>query len=160
VVGREPTGVLAPGASVESFASQLAADLSSIRDERTGRPLVRRVLRTADLYTGDRLTSLPDLLVEWSDEVPTGSTVVANGVAAVVRASSPRIGVVEGVNQYGRTGEHRPEGLFVAAGPTVHAGRCQREVSILDFAPTFATLLGVELPDCDGQPLAELVGRG
>jgi arylsulfatase A-like enzyme len=29
----------------------------------------------------------------------------------------------------------------------------------MDFAPTFAGLLGVELPDIDGQPIAEVLGR-
>jgi predicted AlkP superfamily phosphohydrolase/phosphomutase len=117
-------------------------------------------VRTADLYSGDHLVHLPDLLVEWSDEVPTGSTMVANGVGARVRASSPRIGVLEGVNTYCRTGEHRPQGLFIAAGPTVRSSLPPREVSLLDFAPTFTRFLGVEGPDYDGRVLEELLGNG
>lgn len=154
--GREPSGVLEPSRA-EEFCKSLSADLLSIVDERTNKPLVRRVIRTADLYNGERLDHLPDLLVEWNDEVPTGSTAVGNGAGAMVRARSPKIGVVEGMNHYGRTGEHRPEGLFIAAGPGVRSGVLQREVSILDFAPTFAKLLGVELPDCDGRPVNELL---
>jgi len=32
-----------------------------------------------------------------------------------------------------------------------------RTVSIMDFAPTFAHLLGVELPETDGKPIGELL---
>jgi hypothetical protein len=90
----------------------------SISDTRTrifvhsggARMMVRVRIRPeprVDLYQGSCLDDLPDLLVEWSDEVPTGSEMVGGGIAAAVRASSAKIGSVEGVNQYGRTGEHR-----------------------------------------------------
>ncbi|MGH7768368.1 MAG: alkaline phosphatase family protein [Candidatus Binatia bacterium] len=154
--GREPSGILEPS-QADEFCKNLSTDLLSIVDERTETPLVRRVLRTADLYHGERLDHLPDLLIEWNDEVPTGSTTVGTGNAATVRARSPKIGLIEGVNHYGRTGEHRPEGLFIAAGPGVRPGMLEREISILDFAPTFGRLLGVELPDCDGRPVNELL---
>ncbi len=156
LTGREPSGVLEPS-QAEEFCANLSADLLSIVDERTNKPLVKRVLRTADIYTGECLDRLPDLLVEWNDEVPTGSTAVGKGAGAMVRARSPKIGVIEGVNHYGRTGEHRPKGLFIAAGPTVRRGVIQREISILDFAPTLTKLFGVELPDCDGRPIGELL---
>jgi predicted AlkP superfamily phosphohydrolase/phosphomutase len=160
LIGREPRGVLVPGAEADAFARDLTADLSGILDGRTGRPLVRRVVRTADLYSGDHLDRLPDLLVEWSDEVPTGSTIVANGVGARVAATSSKIGALEGVNTYCRTGEHRPSGLFIAAGPTVPSSPLSREVSILDFAPTFARVLGVAGGDYDGRAIDELLGHG
>ena len=157
LAGREPRGTLEPGAAAEAFIAQLRADLLDIVDERTGGPLIRRVLRTADLYAGPRLNDLPDLLVEWSDDVPTGSTSVGAGANAVVRARSPKIGVIEGANGYGRTGEHRPEGMFIASAPGVRPGRLGRVVSILDFAPTIASLLGVSLKECDGTAIAELI---
>lgn len=162
--GREPMGVLEPGRATDEFCDSLSKALSEIEDERTGRPLVRRVLRTANLYAGEYLDDLPDLLVEWSDESPTGSSLIRNGAGALVRARSPKIGVVEGINHYGRTGEHRPEGLFIAAGPGVGPGRLGRVASILDFAPTFAGFFGVTLPQADGKALPELLhgedGRG
>jgi predicted AlkP superfamily phosphohydrolase/phosphomutase len=157
LIGREPQGMLQPGSEADAFCGHLAEVLLDIVDERTDGALVRRVLRTADLYTGEHLDDLPDLLVEWSDAVPTGSMLVGGGAGAVVRARSPTIGIIEGVNHYGRTGEHRPQGLFIAAGPGVRPGRLDRVASILDFAPTFASLLHVNLPHCDGQPLPELL---
>jgi predicted AlkP superfamily phosphohydrolase/phosphomutase len=157
LLGREPNGILGPGAEVWAFINELTETLLGIVDQRTGNPLVRRVFATADHYTGEHLDHLPDLLVEWSDEIPTGSTVVGKGSGATVRATSPKIGIVEGINHYGRTGEHRAEGLFIAAGPRLKHSVFSREISILDFAPTFGKLLGVELRDLDGRAINELV---
>ena len=157
LVGREPQGRLAPGAEAEAFVERLTSDLSSFIDERTGRAIVRRVLRTAELYQGPMLDRLPDLLVEWSDEVPTGSTCIAGGRAAVVRVRSPGVGIIEGANEYPRTGEHRPGGWFVGAVPGVAARALGREVSLMDLAPTFTRLLGVELEKSQGRVIEELV---
>jgi predicted AlkP superfamily phosphohydrolase/phosphomutase len=156
LAGREPLGTVRPGADAEAFCDALARDLTAIVDAGTGRPLVRRVLRTSDVYRGEYRDDLPDLLVEWSDEQPVGSAVVGGGAGATVRASSPKTGTIEGVNRYGRTGDHRPEGLFLASGPGVRPGRLGRPLSILDLAPTLTRLFGVDLPDADGRPIPEL----
>jgi predicted AlkP superfamily phosphohydrolase/phosphomutase len=160
VVGREPQGLLQPGDEVNRFCSQLAADLLEIVDERTGGRLVRRVLRADELYEGGFLDELPDLLVEWSDEVPTGSTRLADGAGAAVRASSPKLGVVEGSNHYTRTGENRPGGLFFATGPGLTPARLERTVALTDFVPTFAAMLGLGPGDWDGEPIDEIIVAG
>jgi predicted AlkP superfamily phosphohydrolase/phosphomutase len=157
LAGREPRGLLSPGAEAEEFADRLAADLLAFVDERTGRPLVRRVLRTAALYEGEHLNALPDLLVEWDDRTPTGSAVVGDGVGATIRASSPRTGIIEGINTFGRTGEHRPEGLFVAVGAGIAPGPLATPVSLMDFAPTIEALLGLTPTPGDGRPIRALL---
>jgi hypothetical protein len=101
---------------------------------------------------------LPDLLLEWDDTLPTGNSNLAGGAGATVRARSPKIGIVECTNDYTRTGDHRKEGIFIAAGPGIPSGRLERVVSVMDFAPTICQLLGVELPDAEGHPIPELVG--
>jgi predicted AlkP superfamily phosphohydrolase/phosphomutase len=153
--GREPDGVLDADAA-GTFCDDLRSALLEVIDERTGAPAVKRVLKTADLYDGERVDHLPDLLVEWNDDSATGSTNVSGGAGAHVRLRSPRIGTVEGSNDYGRTGEHRPDGFLIAAGPGIRTQRLERTVSILDLAPTLAALLGVTLPQCDGSPVNEL----
>jgi predicted AlkP superfamily phosphohydrolase/phosphomutase len=117
------------------------------------------VLRTDDLYRGAYRQHLPDLLVEWSDHRPLGSATVGRGQGATVRLTSGRIGTLEGTNRYCRSGDHRREGLFVAVGPGLDPGRMTEAVSIMDFAPTVARLLGVELPAAAGWPISRLLGR-
>lgn len=156
LAGREPAGRLRPGAEAEAFCERLGRDLCEIVDARTGGTLVRRVLRTADLHQGERRDDLPDLLVEWSDEVPTGSSEVGIGAGARVRASSPKIGVVEGTNDYGRTGEHRPGGWVVVAGPGMPTRSLERTIPLVDLAPSLAAMLGVPMPGAEGRPAPEL----
>jgi predicted AlkP superfamily phosphohydrolase/phosphomutase len=146
--GREPSGMLRPGDEADRFVEQLESDLLTIVDDTRGVPLV------------EHLDALPDLLVEWSDRTAMGSMVIAGGAGARVVARSPRIGTIIGANDYGRSGEHRPGGWFVAAGRGLAAGRLQREPSLLDLAPTFAALLGVPMPNVDGVPIAELAAIG
>jgi predicted AlkP superfamily phosphohydrolase/phosphomutase len=141
----------------DSFVAELTENLLTIIDERTGRPLIRSVKRTRDLYAGPRVNDLPDLLLDWDDAVPTGNSNLAGGAGATVRVRSPKIGVVECTNDYTRTGDHRREGFFVAAGPGIQPGRLDRSVSVMDFAPTISRLLGVDLADVDGHPVPEVV---
>jgi predicted AlkP superfamily phosphohydrolase/phosphomutase len=157
IAGREPDGLLQPGKEVEEFTTWLVQSLLEINDERTGKPVIERVRRTADLYDGEFLDTLPDLLVEWSDAVPTGSLGVANGVGARVRVSSPKIGIVEGDNDFSRTGEHRPGGWLAASGAGIAHGRFEQRPSLMDIAPTLTAMLGVTLPNSDGQPIEELL---
>jgi len=161
LVGREPAGIITPGPEAKQFIARLAADLLAITEERTGAPLVRRLTETAMLYQGEHLDALPDLLVEWNDEVVAGSTAVGNGQAAVVRVRSPRIGELETVNGYGRTGDHRPHGFFVAVGPGLNPRRLDRPVSLLDFAPSLEAWAGLTPTPGDGRPIEALVsGNG
>jgi len=83
--------------------------------------------------------------VEWSNDAP------------VYAIGSNKIGEIRGEYRYCRSGEHKPGGLFIATGPTIPKGRLVRTVSILDFAPTFAASLGVQLPDIDGTLIPEIV---
>jgi predicted AlkP superfamily phosphohydrolase/phosphomutase len=156
LMGREPHGVLQSGSEAEGFCKALTRDLLEIVDERTGRPVIRRVARTANLFEGDRIANLPDLLLDWDDAVPTGSSHHGGGAGAVVRVHSPRIGMVEGTNQFTRTGDHRIGGIFVAAGGGIRSGTMNRTVSTLDFAPTLAALLGADLPGTDGTVISEI----
>jgi predicted AlkP superfamily phosphohydrolase/phosphomutase len=151
--GREPAGVLEPGAEADAFCAALAADLLAIIDDRTGEPAIRRVVRTADLYDGPCLAELPDLLVDWDDRAPTSSATVGRGNDAVVRLRSPKLGLVEGPNLYCRTGEHRIEGMLVAAGPGIASGTLGRAVSVLDYSPTLTGLLGVTPAQGEGRPI-------
>jgi predicted AlkP superfamily phosphohydrolase/phosphomutase len=42
-------------------------------------------------------------------------------------------------------------------GPGINAGHMDRIISIMDFAPTFTNLFGVEMPNTDGNPIIEIL---
>ena len=81
---------------------------------------------------------------------------MGTGKDGVLRVSSPRTGLIEKVNRNGRSGEHRNEGLFVARGPGIRPGTLSRTVTTMDYAPTFAGMLGCTM-DTDGQVIHELL---
>jgi predicted AlkP superfamily phosphohydrolase/phosphomutase len=155
--GREPNGLIQPGTELNDFCDELTKDLLSIVDYDTGKPMVKKVRKVFELYEGERIDHLPDLLVEWNDEKLLGSLGVGDVKNSRLRMGSEKIGIVEGVNTYGRTGDHRREGFFIAVGPGINAGHMDRIVSIMDFAPTFTNLFGVEMPDTDGNPIIEIL---
>jgi len=155
VTGREPQGRLQAGVELEAFVASLTADLLALEEATTGARLVHRVVRTADTYTGPCLDVLPDLVVEWSRDHAVGSSLVNEDRGGELAVRHPRFGTVTGVNRYGRTGEHTPDGWFIVTGPNVPTG-VEREVGILDFAPTICWLLGVQHEGFDGKPIKRI----
>ncbi len=144
--GREPAGRVDPGAEFDATCADLAEGLLELRDPDTGTRLVKEVLRSRDLFHGDALDRLPDLIVRWHRERP------------IRGASSERAGLVTGRDtETLRSGDHRPGGLFVARGPGLASGSESAPVATQDFAPTIASLLGVELAHLDGSTIAALV---
>ena len=144
LAGREPDGKVQPGAEYEALLEELSRDLLDIKNVETGRRIVNRVIRRSDLYTGEAVEHFPDLFVEWVGADPV----------RVIR--SDKIGRIERDYSYCRTGEHVQGGVFIASGPGIAPGRLDREVSILDFAPTFCDALGVDCDEFDGAAIPEI----
>jgi predicted AlkP superfamily phosphohydrolase/phosphomutase len=155
--GREPAGTIRPGRDLDRFCAALTDDLRDLRYADTGEPVIEAVHRICQKYEGDYLDDLPDLVVEWADGKPLGNSTCGNPNGSLVRLQSKKIGIVEEVNTYIRTGYHRPEGMFVAAGPNIRPGRLGRTVSIMGIAPTTCAMLGTELPGAQGVPIRERV---
>ncbi len=156
--GREPSGIVEPGAQEDALVASLRDGLCGIVDADTGTPAVREVRRTGELYDGPMLGALPDLLVGWNPDFRLGSRVLGRGAGARCRLTSPRIGRVEAVNGYGRAGEHRREGMVVVAGDGIGVGALPDPVSTIDLAPTLAAMLGCRMPTSTGRPLRALIG--
>ena len=146
LAGRESRGIVQPGDEFDAFCNSLESDLTKIINVETGRPLVREVLRTAEVFPGEHQGALPDLLVRWDRSAP------------VRKIASEKIGTIERGYDGIRTGDHRNPGMFYARGPGIVAGELPVSVAMTDFAPTIAALLGVELPNVDGKPIAALCG--
>jgi predicted AlkP superfamily phosphohydrolase/phosphomutase len=99
VKGREPHGVVEPGAEYESLIANLIRDLMQIRDADTGAPAVKEVARTRGVHAGAHEEDLPDLFVIWRRD------------AYFSRISSPKIGVID-IAPHQRTGDHLWDGFL------------------------------------------------
>jgi predicted AlkP superfamily phosphohydrolase/phosphomutase len=146
VRGREANGIVEPGAEYEAVCERLIADLLDLTNAATGTPVVQEIARPRDRYKGERLDLLPDLLVTWDRSAP------------IEVVESPKVGRVEksGLLQI-RSGDHLPIGRFFAVAPDWPHSRLNETVRVVDFAPTIATLLGVDLPETDGVVIRPLM---
>lgn len=145
--GREARGIVEPGEDYETLCRQITDGLKTFVDADTGEPVVRDVVRAGDVFTGGRVEDLPDLIVRWI-EAPAAQH------RAIV---SPQFGSIPwptpGQNPEGRSGNHRSQGMLIAAGPGVKPGAINN-ATILDLAPTILSLVGQPIPpEMEGKPL-------
>jgi predicted AlkP superfamily phosphohydrolase/phosphomutase len=131
VRGREPAGIVEPGAEYREVIDRIETDLRALDDPVTGRPAVAAVHRTADLFGEAVPSRLPDLFVAWEPSTHFLAEVVHP--RGVLRQAPPA---------YFRDSFHSLGGFVIAAGPDISARGPQRAVDVLDLAPTFMTLLG------------------
>ena len=143
--GREPQGIVEPGAPYEALRERLLAELQALRDPETGKPVVHAVYRREELYDGPFLDLLPDVVFGFGDSPYLASD--ALGPAQVL----------EPLPRDYLQGRHRSTGIFVAAGPNICDGGRIEGARIVDVAPTVLYALGLPIPeDMDGRPLLEI----
>jgi predicted AlkP superfamily phosphohydrolase/phosphomutase len=134
LAGREPQGIVQPGAEYEAALADLGAALLELRDPATGRAIVDEVIRTDERYPGARRAYLPDLIVRW------------NGSAPIAAAQSQRVGVIAVPSPDARSGTHQGPGFVLASGRDIPQGARLDGAHILDVAPTLLARMGVAPP--------------
>jgi predicted AlkP superfamily phosphohydrolase/phosphomutase len=122
--GREPEGAVAPE-DYERVRDQVAEALLGFVDPDTGRHPIAAARRKEDVLDGPYLERAPDLLLE---PAPLYSLTHAR------KAVEPADWL---------SGDHRPEGIYVAAGPGI-AAEPGDEISLADFAAWITGALGVD----------------
>ena len=55
--------------------------------------------------------------------------------------------------------EKGPQPIFVVKGPDFVESVVVENAELVDEAPTYAEILGVDLPDADGKPIMELIRK-
>ncbi|MCL1465898.1 alkaline phosphatase family protein [Argonema galeatum] len=138
--GRESQGIVSP-AEYNAVCDELIEQLHQLTDARTGKPIVKKVVRTRQKPT-DNDPKLPDsdLVVVWEDFA----------VDVVDSPKYDRIGPI----YFNRTGAHRPRGFWTIKGPGIEAGSTLAEGHAVDLAPTILELMDAPIPEyMDGKPL-------
>ncbi|MFN2488326.1 MAG: alkaline phosphatase family protein [Actinomycetota bacterium] len=136
--GREPQGYVAPGRADE-LLDELSGEVLEIGDPRTGSRVIAAAHRRADIYAGRAERLAPDLMLDaWS----AGYRVAPGREATedLVIPPTPLAGVHEAWSS-----DHRPHGIFAAAGPRIAPGRAE-ELSLCDVCPTALALLERPVP--------------
>jgi predicted AlkP superfamily phosphohydrolase/phosphomutase len=142
VMGREPQGIIEPGAEYEAVRDEIERMALDFRDPRTGRPLIGQVLRREEIYSGPHLDKAPDLTL-----LPKEPSDIFFGLADFGHRLT-----VDTVYRY--SGMHRDHGMLIVNGPSVQPGRVLQGASIYDIAPTVLHAMGLPVPsDMDGHVL-------
>jgi len=158
VRGRDPDGQVAPGAEYDALVEELHSALLAWRHPVSGVPIVARVHRREDLYEGPFVDAAPDLVLELGYE--DGYSFPCLPTTPAETRSVRSLAVHEHVagKGGGMNGSHRPEGLWVLAGPGVTATPAC-EAAIVDVAPSMLHLAGLAVPAwMDGRLLPGVAG--
>lgn len=126
LAGREPEGTV-QRADYDRVRDEVAQALLEFEDPETGARPISSVVRKEEVLSGSYLDRAPDLLLQ---PAPLYSLARARHVVAPADWLS---------------GDHRPEGVYVAAGPGI-PNEEGPEISLADFAGQIVRAVGVE-PD-------------
>lgn len=144
VVIRQARQPGAPGidpADYSAFRARLCADLMGVINPQTGAPAIDRILTREEAFPGAAMGEAPDLTLILAD---CGFVSVRNRAPVMVRRPVP-------------LGTHHPDGIFIAAGPGIAAGRRGERLSILDVPVVFLYSQGEAIPvDFEGRLPADL----
>jgi predicted AlkP superfamily phosphohydrolase/phosphomutase len=138
--GRESQGIVEPS-EYDWLCTEITEQLLQLVDGRTGKPVVKRVIRTckSPLIDDSKLINA-DLIVKWQEN-PTDVV------------DSPKYGRI-GPVPYFRSGGHRERGFLMAKGEGIAANSSFGSGNVVDLAPTILNLIGVPIPEYfDGKPL-------
>lgn len=141
LAGREPDGIVDP-ADFERVRDEVAERIGSFVDPRTGQRPVARVWRREEVFKGRFAEEAPDLLLE----------------AAPLYSLTHARTAVEPADWL--SGDHRMDGVLVAAGPTVDGSAFTGSFHLVDLAPTILAAAGAPASvRHSGSVLAAVVGE-
>jgi predicted AlkP superfamily phosphohydrolase/phosphomutase len=136
VKGREPAGIVEPGAQYKELRRRVQAALEELRDPATGDKVIRQVLRREEIFSGGASDAAPDLLA-----------VPEDGYDLKGRFRAPKLMERSALN-----GMHTYHDAFLFLDRPV-AGE---PGSILDVLPTLLDLAGVSrMAELDGRSLQD-----
>ncbi len=143
VRGRQPQGVVEPGAEYERLREEIIAALRELRDPATGRAVVREVWRREEVYPTGDLDAVPDIVCLLEEGIDAGSD-LQRVFTDVPLADLERL-----------NGDHTMEGIAILWGAGVRAGH-RLTLHLLDLPPTLLWAMGLPVPeDMDGRVLTE-----
>jgi predicted AlkP superfamily phosphohydrolase/phosphomutase len=143
-VADDPRDPGVPPHQYEAFRERLIADLRDLRDAER-RPVIAEIHKREDVFAGPAMKGAPDLTLVLRD---FGFVSIANAYPVVEERPSV-------------IGTHHPDGIFIATGPGIAAGREIDRRKIADVGATLLYSLGLPVPgDFEGEVPVEAFTPG
>lgn len=143
--GQRREGIVPPGAPYEAIRQQIIDAARELRDPQDGRPFVTLAARREELFQGPYVQEFPDVILVLDPDV-IGARSLA-GSSLLEPHPDPM-----------RPGEHREDGIFLAAGPQIaQLAEPLPHLRLVDTPATILYALGLPVPtDFDGRSLLEI----
>ncbi len=140
--GRERQGIVAPGTEADELSDRLIRQLTEVRDPQTGEPVIARVLRARDVYSGPYAGDGPDLIVAYNDNYRASWDTILGAF--------PRELLSDNTDAW--SGDHCVDSTFVPGVLLCNRRLRTEQPALEDLAPTILAQLGVPIP-------AEMTGK-
>ena len=138
LIGREPEGIV-PQKEAGDLKEEIIQKLKNVRDPVLGEPFIKSVYKKEEIYNGQALDKLPDLII-----IPnTGFYLFSGSLEKELFCGAHKLSC----------GNHVKEGILLADGE--NAGTFDLSDSrIVDIVPTILDMFGIKKPDyLDGKSL-------
>jgi predicted AlkP superfamily phosphohydrolase/phosphomutase len=145
VKGRQVQGTVAPGEEYDKLRLFIVEQLQQLVDPADGSRLVERAYLREELYHGDYVQRMPDIIVVLNPRYRGDKALTGEVITPTPLYDRRRFG-----------GTHRMQGIFLAQGPGLKKGETLGLAHLLDLAPTILHIMGLEVPsEMDGELLKE-----
>lgn len=145
--GREPMGIVEPGAEYERIREDLIGKLYQVVDPETGQKVFDKIYKKEEVYDGPYIEDAPDLFF-----VIKGGTYVSHKEIHYKELFR---------NEERDSGTHRMNGIFIIKGPGIKKDTKLEGCKITDVAPTILHSMGLSVPDdMDGKVLTDAFEAG
>ncbi len=134
-------------AEKSKIVNEIISELYKLRDPESGQQVVEKVYKREDIYSGNYVSDAPDILVTTKEGYILTNMFSQNDDS--VSHPPTLLGV--------KTGDHRPEGVFIASGSGINNVGLLDTISVYDIAPTIFYFMGIPIPSyMDGRPVKEI----
>jgi predicted AlkP superfamily phosphohydrolase/phosphomutase len=137
--GREKKGIVQPDRQYDDLCQYIMNELLTFVDADTGKPLIKEIRLSKEIFQGGKLDLLPDIIGHWNDDPCVDHRMITSVRYGDIPWSVP------GKNPDGRSGNHISTGFLLAYGEPIRKDKID-DISIIDLAPTILHLLGEEIP--------------
>lgn len=125
---------------------EIIKKLKELKEPFSDKPLIRKVWKKSDLYSGDEKKKLPDIILNMGDFTYGSSSTFLFSSNTIF--SDPKTF---------KSGDHAIHGIFMAYGPDFKEGETIENAKIYDIAPTVLHMFDIPVPaDMDGRVLKEI----
>ena len=146
VRGREPNGIVEPGAEYEALCDSLIEKLLQLRDPADQELLVDRVYKNRELFSGDYAENGPDLVI------------VTKGENFAISDNLFEKQMVKSLENTAQ-GDHEKPGVIAFYGANVMPGANLKTSDVMDVTPTILHGMGLPMLDeMDGRVLDDVFG--